>query len=137
MRIALGYGKQQQGVIVMIEQLPNLPAGILGFRMRGVVTADDYESIMVPDIEAAFALNRKLRLVIQIGDDFTGFAPGAMWDDVKLGFRHITGWERTALVTDVGWVRVMSSMFGFAMPTQFKLFHDAELDDALRWIAAS
>jgi hypothetical protein len=120
----------------MIEQLPNLPAGILGFRMRDIVTADDYESVMVPDIEAAFALNRKLRLVIHVGDDFTGFAPGAMWDDVKLGFRHISGWERTALVTDIGWMRVMSSMFGFAMPTHFKLFSDAEFDAALRWLIA-
>jgi len=120
----------------MIEQLPSLPAGVLGFRMRGLVTAQDYETVMVPDIEAAFAMNRKLRLVIHIGEDFTGFAPGAMWDDVKLGFRHISGWERTALVTDVGWVRVMSSMFGFAMPTQFKLFSNAELDEALRWVSS-
>jgi hypothetical protein len=38
-------------------------------------------------------------------------------------------------VTDVGWVRVMSSMFGFAMPTHFRLFTSAELDEALRWAA--
>lgn len=119
----------------MIELIPNLPAGILGFRMRGLVTADDYESVMVPDIEAAFALNQKLRLVVHIGDDFTGFAPGAMWDDVKLGFRHISGWERTALVTDVGWLRVMASMFGFAMPSHFRLFANHELDEAMRWVA--
>lgn len=120
----------------MIEQLSDLPAGVLGFRMRGVVTADDYENVMVPDIEAAFALNRKLRLVVHLGEDFTGFAPGAMWDDVKLGFRHITGWERTALVTDVGWVRVMSSMFGFALPAHFRLFKDAELEEAKQWLVA-
>ncbi|QAU22699.1 STAS/SEC14 domain-containing protein [Dyella sp. M7H15-1] len=119
----------------MIEQLPSLPAGILGFRLRGIVTADDYESVMVPDIEAAFALNRKVRSIIHLGDDFTGFAPGAMWDDVKLGFRHISGWERTAVVTDVGWVRVMSSVFGFAIPSHFKLFSNAQMDDAMRWIA--
>jgi hypothetical protein len=119
----------------MIEQLPTLPAGVLGFRMRGLVTAADYENVMVPDIEAAFALNPKLRIVVHVGDGFTGFAPGAMWDDVKLGFRHWSGWERTALVTDVGWIRVMSGMFGFAMPTHFKLFSNAELDDALRWVS--
>jgi hypothetical protein len=118
----------------MIEQLPNLPAGVLGFRMHGIVTAEDYENIMVPDIEAAFALNRKLRSIIHIGDDFTGFAPGAMWDDVKLGFRHITGWDRTALVTDVGWVRFMSVTFGFVMPTHFKLFANDQLDEAMRWV---
>lgn len=120
----------------MIEQISGLPNSVLGFRMRGLVTAQDYENVMVPDIEAAFALNPKLRLVVHVGDDFVGFAPGAMWDDVKLGFRHISGWERTALATDVGWIRVMSSMFGFAMPTQFKLFSSAELDDAVCWVAS-
>jgi hypothetical protein len=120
----------------MIEQLPSLPAGVLGFRMRGLVTAQDYENVMVPDIEAAFALNSKLRLVIYVGDDFTGFAPGAMWDDVKLGFRHISGWERTALVTDVGWMRVMSNVFGFAMPTHFRLFAGDQLDEAIRWASS-
>lgn len=121
----------------MIEQLPSLPAGVLGFRMSGTVTAQDYENIMVPDIEAAFALNNKLRLVIHIDDEFTGFAPGAMWDDVKLGLRHISGWQRTALVTDVGWVRAMSSVFGFAMPTHFRLFSNLELDEAIRWAAST
>jgi hypothetical protein len=121
-------------VTAVIEQLSNLPAGVLGFRFRGIVTADDYENIMVPDIEAAFALNRKIRSIIHLGDDFTGFAPGAMWDDVKLGFRHITGWERTALVTDVGWVRVMSNVFGFAIPAHFRLFSNADMDEAYRWI---
>lgn len=118
----------------MIEQLPNLPAGVLGFRLRDLVTADDYESVMVPDIEAVFALNRKLRLLIHAGDDFTGFAPGAMWDDMKLGVRHVSGWERTALVTDVGWLRAMSGMFGFAMPGHFRLFGNTEMDEAVRWI---
>lgn len=117
----------------MIEQLADLPGGVLGFRMSGLVTAQDYENVMVPDIEAAFALNPKLRLVVHVGENFVGFAPGAMWDDVKLGFRHISGWERTALVTDIGWIRAMSSVFGFAMPTHFKLFSNAELDEAVRW----
>lgn len=120
----------------MIEQITSLPEGLLGFRMSDLVTAQDYENVMVPDIEAAFALNNKLRLVIHIGDDFAGFAPGAMWDDVKLGFRHISGWERTALVTDVGWIRVMSSVFGLAMPTHFKLFSNLELDEAVRWASS-
>jgi hypothetical protein len=120
----------------MIEQLPSLPAGVLGFRMSGQVTAQDYENVMVPDIEAAFALNKKLRLVIHIDDEFTAFAPGAMWDDVKLGFRHISGWERTALVTDVGWIRAMSSVFGVTMPTHFRLFSNLQLDEAVRWVSS-
>jgi hypothetical protein len=121
----------------MIEQLKDLPPGVLGFSAHGQVTSADYENVLVPDIEAAFALNRTLRMVFHLGKDFIGLDPGAMWDDIKLGFRHITGWERVAVVTDVGWVRMMSSVFGFAMPCEFRLFADAELESAKRWIAES
>jgi hypothetical protein len=119
----------------MIEQIAGLPPGALGFRASGQVTASDYERVLVPDVEAAFAVNRKLRLLYHAGPGFTGFEPGAMWEDAMLGFRHFSGWDRVALVTDVPWLRVASLAMGFMMPAHFKLFHDAELAEAIAWIS--
>jgi hypothetical protein len=119
----------------MIEQMQGLPAGTLGFRAIGQVTADDYQRVMVPDVEAAFALNRKLRLIYHIGEEFTGFDPGAMWDDARLGMRHFSSWDRIALVTDVQWLRMTATAMGFAVPAQFRLFGNAELAEAKRWIS--
>ncbi|WP_426702996.1 STAS/SEC14 domain-containing protein [Rhodanobacter sp. Col0626] len=119
----------------MIAQIEGLPAGTLGFRAHGQVTAADYENIIVPDVEAAFALNRKLRMLYVTAEDFTGFDPGAMWDDAKLGMRHFSGWERVALVTDVAWLRTAAAAFSFALPAEFRLFRSAELDEAMHWIA--
>jgi len=120
----------------MITQIEGLPAGTLGFRAHGQVTSKDYENIVVPDVEAAFALNRKLRLMYVTAEDFTGFDPGAMWDDAKLGMRHLSGWERAALVTDVPWLRNTASAFGFFMPGRFRLFKGSEIDEAFAWISA-
>lgn len=118
----------------MIEQIEGLPPGTLGFRASGQVTAADYERVLVPDIEAAFAVNRKLRLLYHVGPDFTGFDAGAMWDDAMLGFRHFSGWDRIALVTDVQWLRIAATAMGFAVPAQFRLFRNAELVTAIDWI---
>jgi hypothetical protein len=118
----------------MIEQITGLPAGTLGFRAHGQVTAADYENVLVPDVEAAFALNDKLRLIYHVGEDFTGFDAGALWDDTKLGLRHVSGWDRIALVTDVEWLRKASHAFRFAVPAEFKLFGNGAYDEALRWI---
>lgn len=118
----------------MIEQIEGLPAGTLGFRARAQVTAADYERVIVPDVEAGFALNRKLRLLYVTDQDFTGFDPGAMWDDVKMGMRHFSGWDRIALVTDVPWLRATASAMGFIVPAEFRLFSVAELGEAKRWI---
>lgn len=119
----------------MIELIQGLPPGTLGFRASGQVTAEDYERNIVPDVEAAFALNRKLRLLYLTAEDFTGFDPGAMWDDAKLGARHFSGWERVALVTDVPWLRFASGAMGFLLPAEFRLFPVAELAAAKRWIS--
>ena len=120
----------------MIAQIKDLPAGTVGFRAHGQVTADDYEKIIVPDVEAAFALNRKLRMLYVTAEDFTGFDPGAMWDDAKLGMRHFSGWERIALVTDVAWLRTTATAFSFAVPAKFEIFGNAEFDDAKTWLLA-
>ena len=119
----------------MIEQIPDLPAGALGFRASGQVTATDYSQILVPDIEAAFAINRKLRVLYHIGPDFTGFDAGAMWEDAQLGLRHFSGWDRMALVTDVHWLRVTATALGFAVPAEFRLFHNVQFDEAVAWIS--
>lgn len=118
----------------MIAQIEGLPPGTLGFRAHGQVTAADYENIIVPDVEAAFALNRKLRMLYVTAEDFTGFDPGAMWDDAKLGMRHFSGWERIALVTDVVWLRTTAAAFSFAVPAEFRLFRGSELTEATQWI---
>jgi len=118
----------------MIELIPGLPPGTLGFRAHGQVTADDCERVIVPDVEAAFALNRKLRLLYLTAGDFVGFDPGAVWNDVKLGARHFSGWERIALVTDVPWLQLAAGTMGFMVPGKFRLFPVAELSEAKRWI---
>jgi hypothetical protein len=118
----------------VIAQIEGMPAGTLGFRAHGQVTAADYESIVVPDVEAAFALNRKLRLLYVTAEDFTGFDPGAMWNDAKMEARHFSGWDRVALVTDVPWLRGTAMAFSFSMLAQFRLFRSAELEEATRWI---
>jgi hypothetical protein len=119
----------------MIEQILDMPPGTLGFTAKGRVTADDYESVIVPDIEAAFALNRKVRILYHVGDAFEGFDAGALWDDAKLGLRHFSGWDRVALVTDVPWLRTLVKALGFVVPAQLRLFANTEFALAKAWIS--
>ncbi|BBD79994.1 STAS/SEC14 domain-containing protein [Aerosticca soli] len=118
----------------MIEQMSDLPAGALGFRAHGQVTADDFKNVIMPDIEAAFALYPKLRVLFELGPDFTGFDPGAVWDEINLRVRHISGLERLAVVTDIGWLRPVARLIDLALPGEVRVFPHAELDQARRWV---
>lgn len=119
----------------MIEQILDLPPGTLGLTAIGKVTTDDYESVIVPDIEAAFAINRKVRMLYHLGEQFDGFETGAVWDDAKLGFRHFTGWDRIAMVTDVGAMRSLARVVGMFVPADIRVFPNGELAAAKAWIS--
>jgi hypothetical protein len=118
----------------MVEQIPNLPENVLGFTAKGTVTAGDYESVIVPAVEALFARRDKIRFLYHLGEEFERFETGAMWDDAKLGLKHLRGWERTALVSDIAWIRSAVKIFGLAIPGQVRVFHNRELADAMRWV---
>ncbi len=119
----------------MVEQIPNLPDNVLGFTAKGTVTANDYDSVIIPAVEAMFSRQSKVRFLYHLGQDFSGFEAAAMWDDTKLGLKHLGGWERMAVVSDVEWVRAAVKVFGLAIPGHVRVFHNRELAEATRWIA--
>lgn len=120
----------------MLELMPDLPERVVGVVASGEVSAHDYETVLVPAIEAALEKHDGVRIVYQIGPAFTGFTAGAAWDDMKLGVAHLRAWERVAIVTDVQWVTAAMRLFAFTMPCPVRLFANSDLAQALHWIAA-
>ncbi len=119
----------------MVETIPGLPDNVLGFSAKGTVTADDYESVIIPAVEAMFCRHPKVRFLYHLGEDFTGFEAAAMWDDAKLGLKHFSGWERMAVVSDVDWIRGAIRVFGLAIPGHVRVFHNREITEATEWIS--
>ena len=119
----------------MIEKIPDLPDNVLGFTAKGKITVNDYELIIIPAVEELFSRHEKVRFLYHLGEDLTGFEAAAMWDDMKLGLKHLPGWERIAIVSDIEWVRAAIKIFGLVMPGQVRVFHNNELALATRWIS--
>lgn len=117
----------------MLEAIAELPDGVVGFEAVGEIHADDYRDQLIPAIEAH---DGPLRLVYVLGDRFTGYSPGAAWQDAKLGLDHHGRWARAAIVSDVDWVRHLASTFGWMVPGKFQVFSLAERDVAIEWAAA-
>ena len=64
---------------------------------------------------------------------------GAVMEDaksgLKLGLGHMKAWKRTAIVTDVDWIRKAMKAFGFMAPGEVRIFEPAELGAAKVWVA--
>ena len=61
----------------------------------------------------------------------------AIWEDTKPGLRHWNGFERVAVVTDAGWIKIGVKVMAFMMPCPVQLFAMGELDVAKRWLSES
>lgn len=118
----------------MIELMTDLPDRVLGLRARGEVSAQDYKTVLVPAIEEKLTKHKRARLLYVLGDDFDGYTGGAAWEDAKVGMKHLTAFERVAVVTDVDWIEKMIKAFGFVMPGEVRVFDDDDLDEARLWI---
>jgi hypothetical protein len=120
----------------MLEVMENLPAGVLGFRANGQVTASDYSDVLRPAVDAVLKRGDDVRIVIEFVD-WSGMSGGAVWEDLKMGIERFTKWKRIALVTDVDWMRHATSVFGWMMPGDVKTFSIADRDAAIKWAASN
>jgi len=118
----------------MIEVLPGYPDNVLAITASNNVTGEDYESVIIPAIEAKVENHGKIRLLYQLGSDFTGFDAAAMWEDATTGLKHFTDFEKIAFVSDVDWINQMVSAFGFMIPCPVKVFGGRRLAEASDWI---
>ena len=119
----------------MVEKIVDLPDHVLGFTAKGTVTAKDYESVIIPAVEAMFSRQGKVRFLYHLGEEFSGIEAAAAWDDARLGLKHLAGWEKMALVSDVEWIRWAVKIFGIAIPGHVRILYNRDLAEAKRWVS--
>lgn len=122
----------------MIERIADMPSGTIGFRASGQVSADDYRSVLEPDLKQA-ADAGEIRLLYVIDGDLD-MTIGAMAQDARTGLGtaigHHSAWKRMAVVTDVEWVDRAMHLFAWMVPGQFRTFPVSDLEDAKRWVSS-
>ena len=118
----------------MIKEMSDMPAGVIGFEASGKMQAEDYRDVVLPALERA-AASGEVRFVI-VMTDFDGMSGGALWQDLKVGVEHWRAWKRIALVTDIEWMKQMTSLFGWMTPGEVKTFPLAQRDEAVEWAAS-
>jgi SpoIIAA-like len=118
----------------MIQVVDGLPDGLVGFQASGKLTAQDYTDVLAPSLEAAGAGGGRIRVLLEFAGEFDGIEAGAVWQDMRMGMREWSAWERIALVTDHAWMRDGLSMFAWAVPGEVRAFPSAERDAAITWL---
>jgi hypothetical protein len=121
----------------MIEVLPDMPDGVIGFRVSGRLLGDDLREFK-PAMDELLKTG-EIRIVEVIASDYAGFGPGGLAQDLKLGFgalfQHHSAFKRIAVVSDKEWVTHTLHALAWMVPGDLALFSLDELEAAKRWAA--
>lgn len=124
----------------MVERIADMPEGTIGFRADGEIVVADYTEVMLPPLHELVESGSEIRLLFVAGPGFERYEPRALWEDVKaswdLGARHLSLWRRTAVVTEVDWIRKAMKAFGWMMPGELKLFDLGGEGAAKAWLVS-
>jgi hypothetical protein len=120
----------------MIEILTDVPPGVVGVRAGGILTRDEYDSVVVPMLDEAESSGRRLRILCEVGADYRGLTPGALWEDLRLGTRAMHLFDACAVVSDVTWIREATRLARFFMPCPVRVFAERDRAEAAAWLAA-
>ncbi|MEP6648217.1 MAG: STAS/SEC14 domain-containing protein [Saprospiraceae bacterium] len=121
----------------MLKIINDLPDNVLGIEAVEKVTGADYENILMPAVDEKLKAHKKMRLLYYLGPDFTGFSLKAMMDDAEVGIKHLSAWDRVALVSDHAMINELAKVFGHLLPGKVRVFTNTGLDEAKKWIAES
>ncbi len=120
----------------MIELISDLPEALVGLRLSGTVTADEYREVLEPALSAAAAERGVLDVVVVLGDDLD-FTAAAALEDAVTGLREIHRWGRIAVVSDHQAINTAIGAFAAIARIDARVFARADEAAAIAWVERS
>ena len=114
----------------MIETMDRSTQTVLGFKVSGTVTKDDYE-VLTPAVEAAIDANGSVSLLL----DLTGFyweKVSAWASDLRFAKQYHDKISKMAIVGDKKWERHLASLCSPYYAKEAKFFESDS--DAWDWL---
>ncbi len=118
----------------MLEILPESQGKIIWARASGKLTDEDYWEVFIPRLESVLKEYGKARLLFLVDHDFDGWSTAALWEDLKLDWKHKDDFERIVVVAAPRWAEVVTHLFAHFMQGEVRTMPREQLGAAWAWI---
>lgn len=108
---------------------------MVGCKAVGKVTQRDFTDTVMPKVKALIDETDKLNYLLVLETSLKNFTLGAWIKDALMGIKHLSKWNRAAIVTDVKAIRSFTNFFSYLIPGEFKGFERRELQQAIDWVS--
>ncbi|MFD0794478.1 STAS/SEC14 domain-containing protein [Mucilaginibacter litoreus] len=119
----------------MLKYINDLEPHVVGIHAEGEVTKEDMEKVLLPRIDELVQRQGEINYLLVLETDVQNWTAGAWWDDMKMGLKNFTKWNRIAVVSDQKGVQWFSDIFRFMVPGKSKGFALDQLDEAVKWVS--
>jgi len=112
----------------------DVPSNVVAFKATGEVTKEDYDTIVIPAIDALVKKQDKINFLLSVETKMKNFTLGALLKDLGVGLKHFTRWHKMAIVCDEHAVVKFTDFFSYVAPGEAKGFTHSELEAAKQWV---
>lgn len=116
-----------------IELVENPEQATLQVGASGKLSADDYETL-APAVSQFIDSAGKIKILF-VMQDFHGWEPGAVWEDIKFATKHCRDIDKIAMIGEKDWERWMAMICKPFTMSKIKYFDAGQEDEARAWLA--
>lgn len=117
----------------MVEEIDDLPSGVVGLRATGDFLVEDFDTVVTPRVDQLVASDDPVRLLLHLSEEFTGFGEGA-WGDLTDGILRLP-FHRAAIVTDEDKIAMAINLMKWMLRGDVRTFRNHEYHNAATWVA--
>lgn len=119
----------------MIHYLHDLPSNIVGFKATGEITEKDFTETIIPKVNKLVEKTDTLNYLLVLETSLKNFTISAWIKDAMMGIKHLTKWNKVAIVSDIESIRNFTNFFSYLMPGEYKGFEHRDLQKAINWVS--
>jgi hypothetical protein len=119
----------------MVELLSGYPPYVAAYKASGKVNRDEYEQVVVKRVDEVAHQYGKINFLVLLHTDMDNYSLGAFIEYLKVSFKHLTGWNRMAIVSDEKWLRTAYDILSPLVPGKIKGYRTEEYEAARQWVS--
>ena len=118
----------------MLEKIENLPDNVIGFTIHRALSANDYQNVLLPELETQSTKEGGLRLLLVTAHDFAGSDVGAAIGGQPFRRSEPLEFRSIAIVSaNKGFTQAVQ-MFGMLFHADVKVFAPEQQAEAVTWL---
>ncbi|MGI9518853.1 MAG: STAS/SEC14 domain-containing protein [Pirellulaceae bacterium] len=117
-----------------IELIETPQTATLQVTASGKLSGDDYTTFE-PAVNQLIESAGKIKILF-VMQDFHGWEPGAVWEDIKFATKHCRDIDKIAMVGEKDWERWMATICKPFTMSKIQYFEAGEQDQAQQWLEA-